>query len=230
VQASFYELRSKRSQIRILPGVPFICREGKVAYRIQRSVEMLQDRTCPRGGWNAGNGVVYGSAMAPHFDATAIALLALRTEPRNKLVDRSLAWLERQAGSCPSPWSLSWSILALNAYDKPVAPLHHRLETLAEPDETYNTATLAVAALALECTASSHQSGNQRRPQRSHPKSVSNHRAVPCSLLGSDNRFATSARVRSASCPPLPFWFASESMLHSSPSSLQKCRATNITP
>ena len=130
------------------------CREGKVAYPIQRSVEMLHDRACPKGGWNAGNGVVYGSPMAPHFDATAIALLALRSEPRDKLIDRSLVWLERQAGSCPSPWSLSWSILALNAYNTPVASLQHCLEALAEPDETYDTATLAVSALALDCTSS----------------------------------------------------------------------------
>jgi len=129
-------------------------REGKVAYRIQRSAEMLQDRACPKGGWNAGNGVVYGSPMAPHFDATAIALLALRSEAKNKLTERSLAWLGRQAGSCPSPWSLSWSILALDAYDMPVAPLQHCLETLAEPEETYDTATLAATALALDCTTS----------------------------------------------------------------------------
>jgi hypothetical protein len=96
-------------------------REGKVAYRTPRSVEMLQDRACPKGGWNASNGVVYGSPMAPHFDATAIALLALRGEPRNKLIDRSLVWLERQAGSCSSPWRPAWSILALDAYDKGIA-------------------------------------------------------------------------------------------------------------
>ena len=69
-------------------------------------------------------------------------------------MDRSLVWLERQARSCSSPWSLSWSVLALNAYGKPVAPLQHHLETLAEPDETYDTATLAVTALALDCTTS----------------------------------------------------------------------------
>ncbi len=130
------------------------CRHGKVAYRIQRSVEMLQDRVCPKGGWNAGNGVVYGSAMAPHLDATSIALLALRSEPRNKLIDRSLLWLERQVGSCPSPWSLAWSILALDAYEKSVASVQDRLATLVEPDKEFDTATLAVVALALDCTAS----------------------------------------------------------------------------
>jgi len=130
------------------------CRKGKVAYRIQRGVEMLLDRACPNGGWNAGNGIVYDAAMAPHIDATAIALLALRSEPRNELIERSLVWLEHQVCLCPAHWSLAWSILALDAYDKPIDSLQHRLATLAEPDETCDTATLAVVALALDCTAS----------------------------------------------------------------------------
>ena len=49
-----------------------------VPFRVDRGIEMLLDRACPGGGWNAGNGVVYGTALAPHPDDTAIALLALR--------------------------------------------------------------------------------------------------------------------------------------------------------
>jgi len=129
------------------------CRQGRVAYRIQRGVDMLLDRACPKGGWNAGNGVVYGVPMAPHIDATATALLALSSEPRNTLIERSLRWLEREACECPSPWSLAWSILALDAYDRPVEPLQQRLISLTEPDKTTDTATLAVIAIALDCTA-----------------------------------------------------------------------------
>ncbi len=129
-------------------------RNGKIAPRIQSGVEMLQDRACPRGGWNAGNGVVHGTPMTPHVDATAIALLALRSEPKNRLINRSLRWLESQASICPAAWSLAWSILALDAYDLPVALLQQRLVKVAEPIETSDTATLAVAALALVCTAS----------------------------------------------------------------------------
>ena len=130
------------------------CRRGRIAYRIQRGVEMLLDRACPNGGWNAGNGIVYGAPMAPHLDATAIALLAVRSEPRHELIERSLAWLEHQSSSCSAPWSLAWSIIALDAYDMFVAPLQQRLATLVEPDETNDTATLAAVALALDCTAS----------------------------------------------------------------------------
>src|SRR5262245_11224747 len=44
--------------------------------RIELGTEMLLDRTCPEGGWNAGNGIVFGVPLTPHIDATAIALLA----------------------------------------------------------------------------------------------------------------------------------------------------------
>ncbi len=127
------------------------CRNGKIAHRIERGVEMLQDRACPQGGWNAGNGVVYGTPMAPHIDATAIALLALRGRPKNRLIHRSLRWLEHQAGLCRAAWSLAWSILALDAYELPVVTLQQRLATVVEPHETCDTATLAAVALALDC-------------------------------------------------------------------------------
>jgi hypothetical protein len=46
--------------------------------RLNLGAEMLLDRACPEGGWNAGNGVVYGVPLRPHIDATALALAALR--------------------------------------------------------------------------------------------------------------------------------------------------------
>ena len=36
------------------------CGLEQVPFRVERGVEMLLDRVCPGGGWNAGNGVVYG--------------------------------------------------------------------------------------------------------------------------------------------------------------------------
>ena len=38
------------------------CRTEQVANRIQLGTEMLRDRACPSGGWNAGNGMVFGAA------------------------------------------------------------------------------------------------------------------------------------------------------------------------
>ena len=122
----------------------------RASVRIRCGVEMLLDRACPAGGWNAGNGVVYGVALAPHLDATAVALLALQGEPRSNMIVRSLDWLERSASTCSAPWSLAWSILGLDAYDRPVEHLVDRLSDLNGPN-TCDSATLATMALALDC-------------------------------------------------------------------------------
>ena len=129
-------------------------RSRKVDLRIRRGIEMLLDRACPGGGWNAGNGVVYGSPMAAHLDSTAVALLALQGEPPTEITERTLAWLEREACACQAPWSLAWSILALDVYGKPVESFQQSLACLAESDPFDDTATLDAVLLALDCANS----------------------------------------------------------------------------
>jgi hypothetical protein len=80
---------------------------------------MLHDRACPQGGWNAGNGIVFGSALQPHFDSTAVALLALG-ESREPSTIRARHWIRRAIAGCPSAYSLAWSSLALMAHHDPV--------------------------------------------------------------------------------------------------------------
>ena len=118
--------------------------------RVDRGVEMLIDRACLGGGWNAGNGVVYGAAVAPHPDDTAIALLALCDRPQDSLLETSLDYLERTAPTLTAPWSLAWAILALAAHRRPITLLRRALLTL--PDLVYaeDTSTLALACLALD--------------------------------------------------------------------------------
>lgn len=89
--------------------------------------------------------------MSPHIDATAIALLALHTEPRNVTMESRLDRLKRQANSCRTLWSLSWAILALDAYNEPLDALAQRLAALVKPDRTSDNATLAIVTRALEC-------------------------------------------------------------------------------
>ena len=62
--------------------------------RVDRGIQMLFDRACPGGGWNAGNGVVYECPMAPHIDDTAIALLALRDRDQHPVVQSAVQYLE----------------------------------------------------------------------------------------------------------------------------------------
>ncbi|MGD0324899.1 MAG: prenyltransferase/squalene oxidase repeat-containing protein [Terriglobia bacterium] len=127
------------------------CKPEQVSFRIRRGKEMLQDRVCPGGGWNAGNGVVYGVPLAPHLDATAVALLALGGEQSNGAIASGLDWLERRAGTCSAPWSLAWSILALDAYGRPVEGLLARLCTPSDKGFLADSATLAAVILAIDC-------------------------------------------------------------------------------
>jgi hypothetical protein len=130
-----------------------ISQQDLVHLRIRRGVEMLYDRVCPAGGWNAGNGVVYGFPLAPHPDATALALLSLLNEPPNHFITSSLDWLERRAETCFASWSLAWTILALDAFGRPTELLTDRLASVVDPTEINDCATLAVVSLALRLPA-----------------------------------------------------------------------------
>ena len=103
-----------------------------------------------QGGWNAGNGVVYGTALAPHPDDTAIALLALSDRGQHPIVQNGVQYLERVAPTLTAPWSLSWAILALAAHHRPIASLHRSLVALPDLVSIENTSTLALVCLALD--------------------------------------------------------------------------------
>lgn len=122
-----------------------------VQFRIARGIEMLLDRVCPDGGWNAGNGVVYGVPLAPHLDATAIALLALRSQAQNPIVTKSVTWLADRSLSCLAAASLAWSVLALHCHRQNVTTQIQRLADLAKTADIRDYATMATVALALEC-------------------------------------------------------------------------------
>jgi hypothetical protein len=123
-----------------------------VPLRVERGVEMLLDRACPGGGWNAGNGVVYGASLAPHADDTAIALLALRDRTKEPIVQASVDYLGRVAATLTAPWSLAWAILALAAHRRPTTSLSSSLVALRDLSSIEDTSTLAVVCLALDST------------------------------------------------------------------------------
>jgi hypothetical protein len=131
---------------------------GSIVERIDIGITMLLDRACPRGGWNAGNGIAFGVPYAPYLDATGIALLALADHKEELRVRASLGWLVNQLPGCPSPYSLAWGILALTAYreissevSETVGRATEVLTALIEKGVgTNDICTLAVCALALE--------------------------------------------------------------------------------
>jgi hypothetical protein len=119
-------------------------------FRFERGIEMLLDRACPGGGWNAGNGIVYGVAVAPHPDDTAIALLALTGRKEDPLVRSGLQYLVKTAPTLTAPWSLAWAILALAAYGQGIDSLYKSLVALPDLTKTDDTGTIALACLALD--------------------------------------------------------------------------------
>ena len=121
-----------------------------ITLRVELGVEMLMDRACPGGGWNAGNGVVYGTAVAPHADDTAIALLALRDRAKDPVVQESVHYLEKVAPTLTAPWSLAWAILALAAHCRPISSLSSSLAAFPDLSGIEDTSTLALVCLALD--------------------------------------------------------------------------------
>lgn len=126
-----------------------ICDNAK--RRIRLGIEMLLDRSCPGGGWNAGNGIACGRPLSAHIDATAAALLALQREPPNHIIDASLQWMQNEARACTAIWSVAWATLALEIYDHPVGVLQQHLVSNTQPECVRDNATLAITALALKC-------------------------------------------------------------------------------
>ncbi len=134
-----------------LNEVPCTCGGlDRIPFRVDRGIEMLMDRVCPGGGWNAGNGVVYGVPLAPHPDDTAIALLALSDRTQDPVVQSSVQWLERTAPSVTAPWSLAWAVLALAAHRRPVVALLTTLLALTDVSIIEDNSTLALVCLALD--------------------------------------------------------------------------------
>jgi hypothetical protein len=125
--------------------------------RLRLGTEMLLDRACPQGGWNAGNGLAYGVALLPHIETTALALAALRSQYHLPIVRASFDWLLSRL-DCQSAYSLALAILAGAAYRNlrpDVAPAldsaRLRLASLVQdPRAIENTSTIALAALALD--------------------------------------------------------------------------------
>jgi len=125
--------------------------------RLRLGTQMLLDRSCPDGGWNAGNSVVYGVPLPAHVESTAIALLGLQREADHSLIRAGLQWLESAIGSEKGISSLSWTVLCLAAYGHNFTSVQGRIAALLNGGyEHLNSATLALAILALRCEEMIH--------------------------------------------------------------------------
>lgn len=122
--------------------------------RLAAGADMLLDRACPQGGWNAGNSVVFGVELDPHPDFTAMAALALRDSGHagERIVHRALDYLAARLKGSLSPYSLAWALIALSANGHEGADhVRRQLEAgTASRITSLPPRVLAIAALALE--------------------------------------------------------------------------------
>ncbi len=130
----------------------------EVIARLRLGASMLLDRSCPGGGWNAGNSMVYGVPLIAHVESTAIALLGLQGEPDHPVIRAGMGWLEEQALAEQGIASLSWTVLCLAAYGRDFEAVQDRImeQINNAPELPSNNATLAVALLALRCEQMIH--------------------------------------------------------------------------
>lgn len=127
---------------------------GRNSLRLTPAVDMLLDRACAAGGWNAGNSMVFGVNLDPHPDFTAMAVLALQAfHPQGQSqVEASLDYLVARLREASSPYSLAWGVMALSAYAHDGTHwVRNQLEewTLAKINKLPDR-VLALAALSLE--------------------------------------------------------------------------------
>ena len=140
VEPTSYALIALKKAARTRAGVPELVSEAEA---------MLYDRACPEGGWNYGNSKVYGVALTPFLETTAVALIALHNRREEDVPRAAYAALQRMLADARSGFALSWAILCLKLRNENVTPLLDRLaEVHASRRFLGESRTLALALLA----------------------------------------------------------------------------------
>ena len=89
--------------------------------RIRQGELLIYDRVCEGGGWNYGNSKIYGEALWPYPDITALALIALQDHRNAEINIKSLQELEKNLKEVESGLALSWSIICFSLYGRNVS-------------------------------------------------------------------------------------------------------------
>jgi hypothetical protein len=121
-----------------------------VELRIQQGEALLYDRMCEKGGWNYGNSKVFGDALWPYPDVTAVALIALQDRAESEANQTSLRALFTMMREAASGAALGWGILCLTLYDQDVGEWKRILVKNFEKTRFLGeTKPVALAVLAL---------------------------------------------------------------------------------
>ena len=122
--------------------------------RFLEGVRMIVDRRLPKGGWNYGNTLVYGTELLPFIDSTGMALTALAGHTPEEGVKPGIDYLRTGVENCRAPLSLGWALFGLGAWG--IFPDESDMwieETLARQEKlgSYGTSLLSLLALAFFC-------------------------------------------------------------------------------
>ena len=115
--------------------------------RVVVAERMLVDRCCAEGGWNYGNANMLGQELKPFVPTTALALLSLQDQQSLPAVERSVAFLEREATSERSGTALALALIALRTYGRPAPAVRDAL--VAQLPTTLALGKVAAVAMSL---------------------------------------------------------------------------------
>lgn len=109
-----------------LKKAPAPARPPATAARIAEAEALLDNRACESGGWNFGNASAFGQDLRAYVPTSALALLALQNL-RTRVVERSLAYLDRARVTEPSAMALSLTAICLRVFNRETAEVDDRL-------------------------------------------------------------------------------------------------------
>ncbi|HEY9755805.1 MAG TPA: prenyltransferase/squalene oxidase repeat-containing protein [Oculatellaceae cyanobacterium] len=135
-----------------LPAVPD---RHIIRAAIRHASLYLHEHTCRDGGWNHGAALVLSVYAPPYTITTAEALLALQDEPHSLTIQKALELIQQNNKDADSSLTLAWTILALHAYQKPIAAKVAQLLAHQKEDGGFgtNNAVTAISTLALLAAA-----------------------------------------------------------------------------
>jgi hypothetical protein len=121
-------------------------RDERTAWRIGQAENLLFNRQCVSGGWNAGNAQALGQDLNAYVPTTAIALLALQDRRDSASVKRAQRYLLESWRREPAGLALGLTLLAFRVGGLPASEVEAALAEAAI--RTGFVGNLAVVGLA----------------------------------------------------------------------------------
>lgn len=120
--------------------------------RVSDGVRLLMDRQLPKGGWNCGATVVFGTELHPDPESTGAALQALAGLVPKQDIQKSLDYLKDEMVHVQTPIALGWGLLGLHGWgEAPKESSDLIYQTLGRQERygSYDTSSLALLLLPL---------------------------------------------------------------------------------